>query len=79
MFIPLLGLDCDGSRTECPQMNRYCNSKPFKSPILQAGGEEGGGCWAPGGGSSGVLIVLPCQSILLIFICLGLCLLNNNV
>ena len=75
MFIPLLGLDCDGSRTECPQMNRYCNSKPFKSPILQAGGEEGGG----GGPSSVRLIVLPCQSILLIFICLGLCLLNNNV
>ena len=27
------------------QMNRYCNSKPFKSPNSQAGGDEGGGWW----------------------------------
>ena len=45
MFIPLLGLDCDRGQTQCTQMNRYCNSKPFKSPNSQAGGDEGGGWW----------------------------------
>ena len=79
MFLPLLGLDCHSTKPQCTQMNRYCNPKPFQSPISQEGTHSQYKHSLHSHSPPAQINCFVRQFILLIFICLGFCLLNNNV